>query len=72
MVEDKKINDFQLIFCRNVLIYFDKELKTNIFELFKQSLDSYGFLVLGESESLDNHEKFLTLDKKNRIYKRKI
>lgn len=68
MVEDKKINDFQLIFCRNVLIYFDKELKTNIFEL----LDSYGFLVLGESESLDNHEKFLTLDKKNRIYKRKI
>ncbi|RYA23079.1 CheR family methyltransferase [Malaciobacter marinus] len=72
LVEDKKINDFQLIFCRNVLIYFDKELKTNIFELFKQSLDSYGFLVLGESESLDNHEKFLTIDKKNRIYKRKI
>ncbi|SKB58030.1 CheR family methyltransferase [Malaciobacter marinus] len=72
LVEDRKINDFQLIFCRNVLIYFDKELKENIFKLFKQSLDSYGFLVLGESESLDNHEKFLTLDKKNRIYKRKI
>lgn len=71
LVEDKKINDFQLIFCRNVIIYFDKELKTDIFELFNQSLDSYGFLVLGESESLDNHEKFITIDKSNRIYKRK-
>ncbi|AXX92317.1 hypothetical protein CPU12_08875 [Malaciobacter molluscorum LMG 25693] len=72
LVEDSKINDFQLIFCRNVIIYFDKELKDNIFSLFHKSLDNYGFLVLGESESLDNHDKFLTIDKNNKIYKRKI
>ncbi len=68
---DAKINDFQLIFCRNVLIYFDQELKNRIFDLFKESLDSYGFLILGESESLYNHNKYLTVDEKNKIYKRK-
>ncbi|RXK00536.1 hypothetical protein CRU98_05085 [Arcobacter sp. CECT 8986] len=72
LVEDSKINDFQLIFCRNVIIYFDKDLKDNIFSLFDKSLDNYGFLVLGESESLENHDKFLTIDKSNKIYKRKI
>ncbi|RXJ86544.1 CheR family methyltransferase [Arcobacter sp. CECT 8985] len=72
LVEDKKINDFQLIFCRNVIIYFDKELKNTIFNLFKDSLDSYGFLILGESESLETNDKFLTIDSKNKIYKRKI
>lgn len=71
LVLDGKINDFQLIFCRNVLIYFDKELKNNIFKLFKESLDSYGFLILGESESLDLNNNFTTIDKKNKVYKRK-
>ena len=68
---DAKINEFQLIFCRNVLIYFDKDLKLKIFDLFKESLDSYGFLILGESESLNNHNNYLTIDEKNKIYKRK-
>lgn len=68
---DAKINEFQLIFCRNVLIYFDKDLKLKIFDLFKESLDSYGFLILGESESLNNHSKYVTIDEKNKIYKRK-
>lgn len=70
LVLDGKINDFQLIFCRNVIIYFDKELKLNIFKLFKDSLDSYGFLILGESESLDLNNDFITIDKNNKIYKR--
>lgn len=70
LVLDSKINDFQLIFCRNVIIYFDNELKNKIFKLFKDSLDSYGFLVLGESESLDNHEDYKIVDKVNKIYKR--
>ncbi len=67
---DSKMNDFQLIFCRNVLIYFDKDLKERIFTLFNQSLDSYGFLILGESESLEHNKKFVTIDKTNKIYKR--
>lgn len=69
---DAKLNEFQLIFCRNVLIYFDKDLKDKIFNLFKDSLDSYGFLILGESESLNNNMNYNTIDEKNKIYKRKI
>lgn len=69
---DSKINDFQLIFCRNVIIYFDNELKNKIFDLFHESLDNYGFLILGESESLDSHKSYNAIDKKNKIYKRKI
>lgn len=72
LVVDGKINDFQLIFCRNVIIYFDNELKAHVFDLFNKSLDTYGFLVLGESESLNTHEKYITIDEKNKIYKRKI
>jgi len=72
LVQDSKINDFQLIFCRNVVIYFDKELKKNVFNLFNQSLDNFGFLVLGESESLENNLDFKTIDKKNKIYKRNV
>lgn len=69
---DGKVNDFQLIFCRNVIIYFDNELKDRVFKLFQDSLDSYGFLVLGESESLDKSKVFDNIDKKNKIYKRKV
>ena len=72
LVADAKINDFQLIFCRNVLIYFNPKLKEQVFNLFHESLDSYGFLVLGESEFLDTNIKYKTIDKNNKIYKRKI
>ena len=69
---DGKINDFQLIFCRNVIIYFDKNLKTKVFNLFENSLDNYGFLILGESESLQSNKNFKTIDQKHKIYKRNI
>lgn len=67
-----KVNDFQLIFCRNVMIYFDKELKMKVFDLFHESMDTYSFLVLGESESLKEHHKYEAVHEKNKVYKRKI
>ena len=70
LVQDGKINNFQLIFCRNVLIYFDVDLKAKVFNLFDESLDNYGFLVLGKSESLSTNNKFKALDEKNKIYRR--
>ena len=69
---DGKMNDFQLIFCRNVLIYFDKDLKAKVYNLFNESLDSYGFIILGESESLQSNQKFKTIDEKYKIYKRNL
>ncbi len=52
LVNDATFNQFQLILCRNVLIYFDRELQGKVLELFDKSLDSLGFLAIGSKESL--------------------
>lgn len=52
LVSDQTFNEFQLIVCRNVLIYFDKTLQDRVFRLFNESLDIFGFLALGAKETL--------------------
>lgn len=52
LVSDRSFNEFQLIFCRNVLIYFDKTLQDKVLSLFDDSLEKLGFLVLGSKENL--------------------
>ena len=52
LVSDGSFNEFQLILCRNVLIYFDKDLQTKVFSLFDNSLQSLGYLALGSKETL--------------------
>ncbi|HEY4936412.1 MAG TPA: protein-glutamate O-methyltransferase CheR [Puia sp.] len=49
---DSSFNEFQLILCRNTLIYFNKNLQSRVLELFDQSLELLGFLALGPKESL--------------------
>ncbi|QDP86617.1 protein-glutamate O-methyltransferase CheR [Chryseobacterium sp. SNU WT5] len=53
LVSDNSFNEFQLILCRNVLIYFDRQLQTKVFELFDNSLEKFGYLALGTKETLD-------------------
>lgn len=52
LVSDRSFNEFQVIFCRNVLIYFDKELQDKVLTLFDESLENRGFLILGSKENL--------------------
>jgi chemotaxis protein methyltransferase CheR len=52
LVSDRSFNEFQLILCRNVMIYFDKDLQDRVLQLFDQSLEPLGFLGLGSKESL--------------------
>lgn len=52
LVSDSMFNEFQLIVCRNVLLYFDEKLRDRAQELFHSSLTSLGTLVLGKKESL--------------------
>jgi chemotaxis protein methyltransferase CheR len=52
LVSDRSFNEFQLILCRNVLIYFDKELQSRVFRLFDESLEHLGYLGLGTKETL--------------------
>jgi chemotaxis protein methyltransferase CheR len=52
LVTDFSFNSFQLIFCRNVMIYFDKKLQDRVLQLFDSSLEHFGFLALGNKESI--------------------
>lgn len=52
LVSDTSFNEFQLILCRNVLIYFDKELQDRVFRVFDESLQNLGYLALGTKETL--------------------
>ncbi|MBV9460591.1 MAG: protein-glutamate O-methyltransferase CheR [Bradyrhizobium sp.] len=47
-----QLGSFDVIFCRNVLIYFDQETKANIFGRLARSMESDGFLVLGAAETV--------------------
>lgn len=73
LVTDHVFNEFQLILCRNVMIYFDRELQKKVLNLFYESLSLFGFLCLGTKESLyaqDIKEKFKVIDKRNNIYQK--
>jgi chemotaxis protein methyltransferase CheR len=52
LVTDRSFSEFNVIFCRNVLIYFDRDLQNQVHELFYQSLITFGILALGSKESL--------------------
>lgn len=52
LVTDQVFAEVQLVSCRNVLIYFDRELQDRAIGLFRESLSRRGFLGLGSKESL--------------------
>jgi chemotaxis protein methyltransferase CheR len=52
LVSDRSFNEFDLILCRNVLIYFDKALQDRVLNLFDESLAPLGYLALGSKETL--------------------
>jgi len=73
LVIDHVFGEMQVIFCRNVLIYFTRELQCKVIGLFSESLDLGGYLCLGMKESLDffdGKEKFTVTDPNNKIYQR--
>jgi chemotaxis protein methyltransferase CheR len=52
LVTDRSFAEFNVIFCRNVLIYFDRDLQNRVHSLFYDSLMRLGILCLGSKESL--------------------
>jgi chemotaxis protein methyltransferase CheR len=52
LVDEGVFNEFQLIVCRNVLIYFQEELQQKVLQRFMRSLHPDGFLVLGPQDGL--------------------
>ncbi|MEL1244536.1 protein-glutamate O-methyltransferase CheR [Flavobacterium sp. DGU11] len=52
LVSDRSFNEFDLILCRNVMIYFDKDLQDRALSLFDESLSKLGYLALGTKETI--------------------
>ena len=74
LVTDNVFGEMNLIFCRNVLIYFNKDLQNRVLNLFNSSLCNNGFLCLGTKESIDFSDiskSFVPLVKKQKIFQKK-
>ena len=74
LVTDSVFAEVHVILCRNVLIYFDKNLQNKVQRLFHDSLINGGILCLGSKEGIrftDLAEEYSELDKKQRIFKKR-
>ncbi|MCE3296059.1 MAG: chemotaxis protein CheR [Crocinitomicaceae bacterium] len=73
LVTDSVFAEVHLILCRNVLIYFERDLQNKVQRLFYDSLTNGGILALGSKEGLrfsEMYEFYTELDKKQRIFKK--
>ncbi len=62
--------DFDLVLCRNFLIYIEPENKSIVSEHLAESMKKGGLLVLGKTETLPIEKKFEALDRVNKIFRR--
>lgn len=75
LVTDQSFNEFHVIICRNVLIYFSPELQSQVHHLFYDSISKNGFLGLGDKETLRFEEiiaKYKEVVGKERIYQKTL
>jgi len=75
LVTDSVFAEVNLVICRNVLIYFNKDLQNRVIDLFYDSLNNGGYLALGSKETIQftsKADKFETINGKEKVYKRKI
>ena len=73
LVTDADFNEFHLIVCRNVMIYFDRSLQDKVTDLLHRSLVRFGILALGQKESLRFSRRsgdFEEIDAREKIYRR--
>jgi chemotaxis protein methyltransferase CheR len=73
LVSGHPFNRFHFILCRNVMIYFDKELQERALNLFDESLEYQGFFALGAKETMKFatiKKRFKQVDNKEKIWRK--
>ncbi|MEY2571703.1 MAG: chemotaxis protein methyltransferase CheR [Acidimicrobiaceae bacterium] len=73
LVSDGPFNEFHVIVCRNVMIYFGKGLQDRVHALFYDSLETFGVLALGHKESIKftpREQDFEELNPRERLYRK--
>jgi chemotaxis protein methyltransferase CheR len=74
LVSDRSFNEFHLIICRNVMIYFGRELQRHVHELFLDSLVPFGVLGLGRKEAIGDADvaaRYEALDPREKLFRRR-
>lgn len=73
LVNGDVFNKFDLVLCRNVMIYFNQTLQNEVLKKFHESLFKYGYLAIGSKESLiwcDIANKFIIVNNEEKVYKK--
>jgi chemotaxis protein methyltransferase CheR len=73
LVSDRSFNEFNVIVCRNVMIYFDRRLQERVHNLFYESLVTFGVLGLGHRESIRQspyEDRYEELDPTEKLYRK--
>ena len=73
LATDRSFNEFQVVICRNVMIYFDTPLQNRVHGLFYESLQRLGVLALGPKESLaftPHVDDYEVLDLQEKLYRK--
>jgi two-component system, chemotaxis family, CheB/CheR fusion protein len=72
LIRDPPFSRIDLVSCRNLLIYFNADLQSQIVPIFHYALQADGFLFFGLSENVTHHaDLFTPVDKKHRIFRRR-
>lgn len=71
LLGDPPFSRIDLISCRNLLMYFQRDVQRDVIELFHYALNSDGNLLLGSAETIDTSDLFRTEDKKLCVYRKR-
>ncbi|MES3161298.1 MAG: protein-glutamate O-methyltransferase CheR [Halorubrum sp.] len=73
LIRDGKRGPFDVVLCRNLLIYIDVGHKGALFDTLEASIDDSGILVVGMTESVppDRNERYEPIDKRRRVFRRR-
>ena len=73
LITDPVPGKFDIIFCRNVMIYFDSIAKVNLLEKFYEALNPGGYLIIGFFDTMNyliDNKKFRPVDEEAKIFEK--
>jgi len=73
LVNCSPFSKFDIVLCRNVMIYFNQQLQNQVLKMFHESLFKYGYLMIGSKESLiwcEVANRFIVVNNEEKLYKK--